>query len=80
MPRDAHAGYKYLWVGRNGVLEMHGEEKKSWTWLDDHLCANSVCAVGLEWQQSKDTVIAKDTLDFIDPRLGKKICLTECKK
>jgi len=32
---DARPGSKYLWANTNGVLEMHGKEKLSWTQLDE---------------------------------------------
>ena len=37
MAENHHVGRKYLWVGANGVLEMHGEEKMSWANLNEHI-------------------------------------------
>ena len=37
MAENHHVGRKYLWVGNEGVLEMHGEEKMAWTKLEEHI-------------------------------------------
>ena len=31
---ETDVGTKFLWVANEGVLEMHGEEKHSWTHLE----------------------------------------------
>ena len=51
MSNNHQAGTKYLWVGNEGVLEMHGEEKLSWTHLDEHLFRDNVAAEQLHFQQ-----------------------------
>ena len=30
-------GKKYLWCAKGSVCEIHGKEKTSWTYLNDHL-------------------------------------------
>ena len=52
-------GRKWLWGAPGGVIELHGQEKKSWTYLSDHLVRNGVAADNLLWEQnqSKDTVM-----------------------
>ena len=54
------AGTKYLWAAAGGVVEIHGEDRKGWTHLDDHVWANSVPVEELEWTQGMD----KKTLFF----------------
>ena len=48
-------GTKYLWVADNGVLELHGKEKVSWTHLDEHLFKDNVPAEQLYFRQTKDS-------------------------
>ena len=48
------AGTKYLWAAAGGVVEIHGEDRKGWTHLDDHVWANSVPVEELEWSQGMD--------------------------
>ena len=51
MTESHHAGTKYLWAGTNGVLEMHGKEKLSWTHLDEHIFRDNVPVEQLKWKQ-----------------------------
>ena len=53
MIEDSQVGTKYLWVAHGGVLEMHGKEKHSWTYLEDHLVRNGIAADNLTWIQDK---------------------------
>ena len=59
--RDAHdrngiVGYKWLWAAGNGTVEIHGKEKKPWTWLDGgHLYSNNTPTDNLHFVQSKKT-------------------------
>ena len=59
MEEQDTVGTKYLWVSNEGVLEMHGKEKHSWTYLEDHLVRNGIAADNLTWIQDKnsDTLI-----------------------
>ena len=54
-PSRVDAGTKYLWAATGGVVELHGENRKGWTHLDDHLWANSVPVEEFEWAQGMDT-------------------------
>merc|ERR1711892_35896 len=59
MAEDEQVGTKYLWVAQGGILEMHGQEKHSWTYLEDHLVRNGIAADNLTWIQDKqsDTLV-----------------------
>ena len=59
MAEDEQVGTKYLWVAQGGILEMHGREKHSWTYLEDHLVRNGIAADNLTWIQDKqsDTLV-----------------------
>ena len=52
MPSVGNVGRKFLWAAEGGVLELHGEEKKSWTHLADHLPRNGIAADDLVWLQN----------------------------
>ena len=66
MSEHSMVGTKYLWCGSDCVLEMHGKEKKSWTYLDDHLFRDSIPADNLEFYQDRwtDTFIYGNRLVF----------------
>ena len=51
MTEHPHVGTKYLWCASDCVLEMHGKEKQSWTYLEDHLFRNSIPADNIEFYQ-----------------------------
>ena len=59
------AGTKYLWAAAGGVVEIHGEDRKGWTHLDDHVCANSVPVEELEWSQGTDIILTLLCLGFL---------------
>jgi hypothetical protein len=42
MQGNPGVGYKYLWGGNEGTIEIHGKEKLAWTHLNEHIFANSV--------------------------------------
>ena len=42
-----------MWLTSNGVLELHGKEKLSWTQLDEHIFRRNIPAEELRWKQSK---------------------------
>ena len=71
MTADHHVGVKYLWVADSGVLEMHGQERTSWTHLNDHLFKNSIPSEVLQFNQNKNQ--ADDGGVFVGQRLGKII-------
>ena len=66
MNEHSMVGTKYLWCGPDCVLELHGKEKKSWTYLEDHLFRNSIPADNIEFYQDRfaDTVIIGNRLVF----------------
>lgn len=51
MAENHHVGSKFLWVGTDGVLEMHGREKLSWTHLEEHIFRDNVPVEQLRWKQ-----------------------------
>ena len=53
MEESHHVGTKYLWVANNGVLEMHGKEKVSWTHLNEHIFRDNIPVEQLFWRQHR---------------------------
>ena len=51
MTENHHVGTKYLWVASDGVLELHGKEKHSWTHLNEHIFKDSIPAESHEFKQ-----------------------------
>ena len=74
-------GRKFLWGAPGGVVELHGQEKRSWTHLADHLFRNGVAADDLLWEQNQntDTTIG-NRLVFHALRFMTKVVFRETKR
>ena len=53
-PWNSVAGNKYIWLTTDGVMEIHGKEKLSWTQLNDHIFRDNIAAEQLEFYQNKN--------------------------
>uniref|UniRef100_A0A8C5M721 hyaluronoglucosaminidase n=1 Tax=Leptobrachium leishanense TaxID=445787 RepID=A0A8C5M721_9ANUR len=51
LPHD-YFGYKYIGVGKDGTLEIHGEKKMSWTFLNKTLHPGGMSEGGYYFQKS----------------------------